>query len=284
MSIKLTLGGLHAMMPHAPENILFAMVNDQQALLASGVLDSVNRCLYLFANIAEETGEFRDIVENIHYTPGRAVALWPQRYHSISDVYAKIGSFPGDPNFATKMMDNVYGNRMGNRPGTHDGSLFIGRGPLQLTGREEYAKIATATGLDLVNNPQLAMDPTTFDKQCAAYVNLRHLNRWADAGNFHQYVVVINGGTNGMDTRLAYLSHMRPVVNALANGTLGPDHTTRRLQEALNKLIDAKLIVDGQSGPSTRAAVKVFQEQNQTLAPDGIAGPATWAMIDALMK
>ncbi len=54
----------------------------------------------------------------------------------------------------------------------------------------------------------------------------------------------------------------------------------KRLQRALRRL-GRPLIVDGDFGPATEAALVRFQSI-EGLAPDGIAGPATWARIEAL--
>jgi len=286
MSFTLTTAALHAMMPHAPAPYIEAMAVGQSILRSAGILDSINRCAYLFANAAEESAEFgpTEITENIHYTPARACAVWPSRFHSVGDVYAKVGSWPGDPAFATKLMDNVYGDRMGNRPGTHDGSEFIGRGGLQLTGRDEYAQLAQATGLDLVAHPELSTLPENQDPIMAAYVKIRNLNRWADAGNFTQYVRTINGGTIGMSTRLYYLSHMLPIVTALSKGTLGSGHTVEALQQDLNTLSGAGLTVDGKIGDATTTAVLAFQKLRGITPADGIPGPITWSVIDSELK
>src|SRR5262245_26110563 len=50
------------------------------------------------------------------------------------------------------------------------------------------------------------------------------------------------------------------------------------LQESLNKLMDAKLVVDGAYGPLTNAAVNAFQK-SRGLVADGWAGPETVALI-----
>jgi murein L,D-transpeptidase YcbB/YkuD len=55
------------------------------------------------------------------------------------------------------------------------------------------------------------------------------------------------------------------------------------LQKALNKLINAKLVVDGDYGPKTKAAVKEFQRR-YGLVVDGIAGPKTKAKIRRLVR
>lgn len=53
-----------------------------------------------------------------------------------------------------------------------------------------------------------------------------------------------------------------------------------RLQQALRGL-GHHLHVDGDFGPATRAALIAFQTE-QSLTPDGIAGPQTWGRIEAL--
>ena len=100
---------------------------------------------HAMAQFSHECGAGTAMVENINYSASRACAVWPSRFSDEASVYAMLGSAPGDPDFRIKLMDNVYGNRMGNRPGTHDGSTFIGRGLSQVTGREGYEKLG-ATG------------------------------------------------------------------------------------------------------------------------------------------
>jgi outer membrane protein OmpA-like peptidoglycan-associated protein len=54
----------------------------------------------------------------------------------------------------------------------------------------------------------------------------------------------------------------------------------RWVQSALNRTLGTKLVVDGSSGPATRAAVAKFQRRHQ-LNPNGIVGPATEAKLAA---
>jgi hypothetical protein len=53
-----------------------------------------------------------------------------------------------------------------------------------------------------------------------------------------------------------------------------------RVQAVLNAVWHQGLVIDGAYGPATQTAVKTIQERNH-LSPDGITGPATWALIVA---
>lgn len=57
---------------------------------------------------------------------------------------------------------------------------------------------------------------------------------------------------------------------------------TRAIQEALRLLVAPGLVVDGQVGPATRAAVRLFQ-QSQGLKADGIVGPKTLQALSAAL-
>src|ERR1051326_718815 len=59
-----------------------------------------------------------------------------------------------------------------------------------------------------------------------------------------------------------------------------PAHDTEWVQASLNKIMNAGLVVDGDPGPNTKAAVAAFQKAHPPLVVDGIAGPKTKAMIE----
>lgn len=57
-----------------------------------------------------------------------------------------------------------------------------------------------------------------------------------------------------------------------------------RVQQALNALGYGPLLVDGSYGKITRAAVFDFQRAHPPLAVDGVAGPQTWAALEAAQR
>lgn len=101
------------------------------------------------------------------------------------------------------MMEIVYNNRkeLGNiQPG--DGYRFIGRGPLQMTGRKWYAKVGREIGVDLVANPELIeTDPHIAWRACFVEWRLLGVNKIAEKGSVEAVSRKVNGGTNGLARR-----------------------------------------------------------------------------------
>jgi len=95
-----------------------------------------------------------------------------------------------------------------------DGVRFKGRGPIQLTGRSNYAAASAALGVDLINNPALAATPAIGFRIAQWFWNSRGLNDYADAGNFDAITLRVNGGYNGKAARDAYYARARQVLGA----------------------------------------------------------------------
>ena len=78
-----------------------------------------------------------------------------------------------------------------------DGYKFRGRGLVQLTGRANYTKYGKLLGLDLVNNPDLALIPDAAVRILVAYMKDHGCDVWANRGNWQQVRKLVNGGLNG---------------------------------------------------------------------------------------
>lgn len=63
----------------------------------------------------------------------------------------------------------------------------------------------------------------------------------------------------------------------IRRGSRGSD--VERLQTLLNSRSGSRLKIDGDFGPATEAAVKMFQADTKLL-PDGIVGPYTWRKLE----
>jgi putative chitinase len=96
------------------------------------------------------------------------------------------------------------------RPG--DGFLYRGRGIFQLTGRDNYARMGVALSLPLETNPEMAADPIISAHIACRYWQTHSLNDLADADNVVGITRRINGGTNGLADREAYLARAKEVL------------------------------------------------------------------------
>jgi putative chitinase len=85
-----------------------------------------------------------------------------------------------------------------------DGPRFKGRGLLQITGRSNYQVCGEALGIDLLAQPQILESPVGACRSAAWFWRTHDLNSLADADAFGAITHKINGGFNGMDSRLKY--------------------------------------------------------------------------------
>lgn len=158
------------------------------------------------AQFSHECGAGTEMTENINYTAERAAEVWPSRFDDAADCYAKVGSWHGDPEFKYKLIDNVYGSRMGNRPGTHDGRNFIGRGLSQTTGREGYQRLSDRVGLPLTEHPEMINMPENALECGVADFVICGCLPFAKQDDILNVTKKLNGGTVGLDDRKAWLS------------------------------------------------------------------------------
>jgi putative chitinase len=131
-------------------------------------LDTPLRCAHFFAQVMQEAGpELQAQVENLNYSPKALEANFSyyrnRPTEAVQDGYAK------DPNTGKivrpanqqRIANNAYANRIGNGDAASgDGWRFRGRGFIQITGRANYAALATTYGTiygaiaaDFVANP-----------------------------------------------------------------------------------------------------------------------------------
>jgi putative chitinase len=125
----------------------------------------------------------------------------------------------------------TYQGRMGNvQPG--DGKRYKGRGPIQLTGRNNYRKFGGLLGLPLESRPELAAQPNVAFRTAAIFWQQIGANALADAGNVREITRRINGGFNGLQDRESRLA----TINALGAKAVVPELTrAEKWREELRK-------------------------------------------------
>jgi putative chitinase len=177
-----------------------------QAMARFGINTPEREALFI-AQVLHESLNLARMVENLNYRPEVLVSKFNGRFtRQIADEY---GYVPGVQPANQRMIANIaYGSRMGNGPiHSDDGWRYRGRGPIQLTGKDNYRRCGAAIGLDLVKWPELLEQPGPGCLAAGWFWNsgnrLGHsLNALADAGEVGAITRAINGGDTGLVERL----------------------------------------------------------------------------------
>ena len=153
---------------------------------------------------AHESGNFKTLQENLNYSAEGLMKTWPSRFPTkeFADQYARNPA---------KIAGKVYNGRLGNTS-EEEASKFLGRGLIQLTGKENYANCGTALGLDLVGNPTLLIEPKYAVLSAGWFWNKKGLNSLADASDIEAMTKRINGGLIGLDDRKAKIAKALAVL------------------------------------------------------------------------
>ena len=93
-----------------------------------------------------------------------------------------------------------------------DGKRYMGRGLIQITGRENYRRMGAALGVPLLDRPELLEQAEWAAASAAWWWSNRGLNELADAGEFEQITRRINGGLNGLGDRLELWARAKEVL------------------------------------------------------------------------
>jgi putative chitinase len=145
-----------------------------------------------------ESGGFKFLRENLNYSAKALMNTWPSRFSDM-DTAEKFERQP------EKIANKVYSGRMGNTE-DGDGAKYIGRGLIQLTGKDNYRAFGEAIGEDLLANPQLVEEPRYAALSAGWFWNKRGLNALADAMDITTLTIRINGGKIGIDDRIAKIN------------------------------------------------------------------------------
>lgn len=158
-------------------------------------IDTPKRQAAFIGQCGHESNNFRTLEENLHYSANALMRVWPSRFPD-NDVAEKYANNP------EKIANKVYAGRMGNTE-DGDGWKYHGRGLIQLTGKDNYTRCGEALDIDLVNNPDLILEPE-FAAASAGWFWRKHgLNQLSDLGDWVAITKRINGGIHGIDDRVA---------------------------------------------------------------------------------
>jgi putative chitinase len=93
-----------------------------------------------------------------------------------------------------------------------DGHKYKGRGYFQITGRYNYDIYGQKLGVDLINSPEMAKNPTIAMRISLTYWQEKSLNKLADEDNIIDITKKINGGLMGLQDRINRLSKLKSLL------------------------------------------------------------------------
>jgi putative chitinase len=158
-------------------------------------IDSPCRIAGFLSNIAHESGGFKFVKENLHYSAASLMRVWPSRFPSLEVAQA----YAMNPE---KIANKVYSSRMGNGDeASGDGWKFIGRGLIQLTGKNNYVAYSLACDNEALQKPEIVEQPKYAAESAGWFWDVNKLNTLADAQDVGGMCRRINGGYNGLDDR-----------------------------------------------------------------------------------
>jgi putative chitinase len=157
---------------------------------------------------AHESMNFTKLEENMNYSAEGLMKTWPSRFPTLESAKP----YHRNPE---KIANKVYAGRMGNGPEeTGEGWLYHGRGLIQLTGKDNYTLAGDALNMDFIHSPDYVLVPKYAALTAGWYWNKRGLNKEADAKDFTGMTKKINGGTIGLDDRIAHIQHAQEALTA----------------------------------------------------------------------
>lgn len=179
-------------------------------------IDSASRQAAFLAQIVHESDGLGRLEENLNYSAGRLTVVWPRHFYLPPDEAGGRHDALQYEHRPQALANLIYANRLGNGPeSSGDGWHFRGRGLMQLTGRRLYTAAGAALQLDLVNQPDLLLDPWHATRAAGWYWWQIGGNAMADEATqeaFERLTVAINGALIGMDHRLALWRRARSLL------------------------------------------------------------------------
>ncbi len=166
--------------------------------------------IQFIANLQHETGGFTRFKESTSYRAERLLEIFgPKRLKdgTMSKGRNGLNSLSMAKAICLKgsaaIAEHIYGGDWGKKnlgnlfPG--DGAKYIGRGPIQITGRSNYTTYSNILGVDLVNNPDLALDPVIGARIAVDFWKRKGCDTAAGLKDFIKARKLVNGGTLGYD-------------------------------------------------------------------------------------
>lgn len=280
MPLKLTEEALRSIYgSRAKPEYIQAFIAKQGTLELHGVSETRTRLAIFLAQLGHESGGLRITEENMNYSAERMAVVWPRRFDTRKYPNEAVDPAPFAHN-PKALAIKTYGSQMGNRPGTDDGWVYRGSGPIQITGSDGYENVGRIAKLPLKQSPDMARNPAFAPEIAAAFWTWKNLNSTCDVGDFVGNTKKINGGTIGIEDRRAWLAKVKPIVDALEGGPSTKEPPKEVVAEATKKERAAVAAGAGGAGAGGASEATKTGTTQPDKPADGFLSPVvTWTLI-----
>jgi putative chitinase len=173
--------------------------DDVSAQLTQTTFDDITplRLAHFLAQCDHESGGFRYVVENLNYSAEGLIKTFGKRFAGVAERYARKPE---------AIANRAYADRLGNgNESSGDGWRYIGRGYIQITGKDNYKHAGFCLGRNFLENPDLVAQAYPL-ATAAWFFKYNDIWRICDRGATEQVVKEVtrrvNGGTIGLEERI----------------------------------------------------------------------------------
>jgi putative chitinase len=169
-------------------------------------INTPKRLAAFVAQCAHESGNFRFLKENLNYRAASLTKTWPRHFPTM-EIALQYERQP------EKIANRAYANRMGNGDeASGDGWRYLGRGLIQLTGKNNYTFFAESLEMDVADAAEYLQTFEGAVQSACFFWDQNKLNQWADSGDILTLTKRINGGTIGLEDRIKHYNHALHVL------------------------------------------------------------------------
>ena len=181
--------------------------NALSKILPQQNITTKNQVMCFLAQCAHESNEFNVMRENFNYSAEGLLKIFPKYFtKELAKAYSRQPQ---------KIANRVYANRYGNgSEESGDGFKYRGCGLIQLTFKNNILACSRAIFGDdrAVVNPEILLDKENAVKSACWFWNTNNLNTLADKLAIEALTKKINGGTNGLQDRIALFNKIQKIL------------------------------------------------------------------------
>lgn len=156
-------------------------------------IPTIEAVAHFVGNTFHETGGFIRFEENLNYSSRGLLTTFPKYFKTLADANEAARN-------PQKIANIVYANRMGN-DGINEGWKFRGRGALQTTGKNNYTRLGSFLGVNLLSDPNPVSTTYAFESAIFYFVdnNLWPMCATVTDDSIKKVRKAVNGGAIGLD-------------------------------------------------------------------------------------